>query len=134
MPPPLSLCQLTNDIIKTYSPLAARRKTYFVNIIPAELYTNADPELISSVLAGLFSAIVNHSPECCIQLSAKNYKSGIVLLHIRNCNMTESPVMEEELRGLQKLAEKIGGFVGKAGQRKHLTTLAFSFRRLQAAA
>ena len=66
--------------------------------------------------------IVNGSKESCIQLSAKNYNSGIVLLHIRNCNMADNTLVEEELRGLQRLAGKMGGFIGIAGQRKHLTT------------
>ena len=134
MPETSNLYQLTNAIIKSYLPLAARRKTYFINNIPADLHTNADTELLSSILGGLFAMVVNRSPESCIQLSARNYNSGIVLLHIRNCNMTDSPSAEEELRGLQKFAGKIGGFVGIAGKRNHLTTVAFSFRSLQWAA
>jgi len=134
MSTPFNLSRLTAEIIKSYSPLAARRKTYFINSIPEALFTDADPELLSSILGSLLTTIINSSQESCIQLSARNYNSGVVLLHIRNCNLTDNSFVEEELRGLQKLAAKMGGFVGVAGQRKHLTTFAFSFRSLQVAA
>ena len=130
----LNLYQLTTDIIKSYSILATRRKSYFVNSIPENLFTDADPELLSSVLGCLFATIVNRSKESCIQLSARSYNSGIVLMHIRNCNITDDKAVEEELRKIQKLAARLGGFVGIAGQRQHLTTLAFSFPSMQLAA
>ena len=129
-----NLYQLTDDIIKSFLPLAARRNSFFINNIPAEFEIDADPDLVSSVLSGLLATLVSRAPGSGIALSAKNYNSGIVLMHIRNCNIADSVTMEEELKRLQKLADKIGGIVGIGGQRQQLTTLTFSFPCLLLAA
>ena len=129
-----NLYRLTDGILKSFLPLAARRNSHFINNIPAELEIEADAELVSSILGGLLATLLSRAPGSSISLSAKNYKSGILLMHMRNCNITDNTMMEEELNRLQKLADKIGGIIGVGGQRQELTTLTFSFPYLQLAA
>jgi hypothetical protein len=121
-----TLRHLTSQITNSFSPVATRNKSVFINDIPDNLYLQADRELVTSVLSGLVSAVVRNAKESRIRLSAKIY-SNVVLVHVKDYNSLNHSRVESGLQELQPLAEKMGGSVGVTSQRHNIATYAFSF-------
>jgi hypothetical protein len=128
-----TLRNMASCLANSFMPVAQRNKSYFVNDIPDELYIDTDPELVSSVLSGLLSAVVRNAKESCIRLSAKIY-NNVILVHVQDYNNFNYSPVENGLQQLQSIAEKMGGNVSVTSQRHNVATFAFSFPNLPMAA
>lgn len=126
------LCHVANRLVKSFLPQATRNKSFFVNEIPENLFIGNNPQLVASVLSGLISFVVSHTKDSCIRLSAKVYNQ-VILMHVKDCS-SSCHTVENELRQLQPIAEKIGGIVSVTSHRMNVTTFAFSFPNLPIAA
>jgi hypothetical protein len=116
-------------LMSSLSANAFRNKNILVNNIPDDLCINTNPEIVASVLAGILTAVTNHSKENLITVSAKTY-SDVVLIHVKDYNSHNGHGLDKHLQEVQLLAEKIGGFVNETSRRQHTTTIAFSFTNL----
>jgi hypothetical protein len=124
---------LASDLISTVSSTALRNESFFVNDIPDDLDIDTDPQLVASVLGGMISTLAHHAKNSCIRLSAKIYHD-VILVHVKDYNSSHNYDIYNGVQGLMPMAEKIGGFVGVSSHRHSVTTVAFSFPNLPAAA
>lgn len=123
------LHELADFLIAKFKPAVASNKSLFINEIPAQLELVADKLLLSSILNGLFSVVVNYTKDSCIRLSAKT-DGNMVLIQVKDSISLNSTALENGIRKLQPLAEKLRGSVGVTSQRKKLTTITFGFPNL----
>ena len=123
------LHELTADLVNTFMPRASCNKIFFVNDIPVKLPLKTNQEMLAFVLSGLLSAIVTHSKDSCIRLSAKIY-GNIVLMQVKDSTSANTLAVKNEVHKLQPIAEKMLGSVSVTSQRKNLTTITFGFPNL----
>jgi hypothetical protein len=123
------LHELTDFLIAKFIGMAASNRSFFINEIPAHLPLSADKQMLTSVLNGLFSAVVVNSTDSCIRLSAKTYGNR-VLLQVKESNSPDSKSLVSQLRKLQPMAEKMRGSVEVTRHRKKLTTITLGFPNL----
>lgn len=129
----ITLSELVNSLVSGFLPLARANKSVIVNDIPGDLFIDTDTELVASIFAGLLAAVVKNAKESYIRLSVKVY-GNVLLLHIKDHNNFNYCPVENKLKQLLPLAEKIGGSVSVTSQRNNVTTFAFSFPNLPLAA
>src|SRR5690242_11489017 len=129
----ITLSELTNNLSSGFLPLARTNRSVIVNDIPEDLFIDTDIELVASILAGLLAAVVKNAKESYIRLSAKVY-GNVILLHIKDHNNFNYSPVENKVKQLLPLAEKIGGSVCVTSQRNNVATFAFSFPNLPLAA
>lgn len=120
------LHELTDFLISKFIRIAESNRSFFINEIPAHLQFSADKQMLTSVLNGLFSAVVINATDSCIRLSAKSY-GNMVLLQVKESSSLNSSSFENEVRKLQPMAEKMRGSVEVTSHRKELTTITFAF-------
>lgn len=123
------LHELTTQLVNTFIPRANSNNSFFVNEIPARLPLITSKEMIAFVLSGVLSAVATHSKGSCIRLSAKIYGS-VVLMQVRDSTSSNTGAVENEVRKLQPIAEKMLGSVSVTSKRKNLTTITFGFPNL----
>lgn len=85
--------------------------------------------MLTSVLSGLLLAVVTHSKNSCIRLSAKIY-GNVVLVQVKYSTASNAGAIENDVRQLQPIAEKMLGSVIVNSYRKNMTTIAFAFPNL----
>src|SRR5687767_4744490 len=123
------LHELTAQLVTTFMPKASTNKTFFVNDIPAQLPLATNQQMLASLLSGLLLVMVTHAKESCIQLSARVY-GNVVLMQVKDSASSNTYAVENEVRKLQPIAEKLFGSVSVTSQRKNLTTITFGFVNL----
>jgi hypothetical protein len=129
----ITLSQMAKNLTGSFSLSARENQSIIVNDIPEDLFIDTDPELVASVLGGVLSAVIKNAKESYIRLSAKLY-GNVILVHIKDYNNFNYCPVENKLRQLSPIAEKIGGSVSVTSQRNNVTTFAFSFPNLPMAA
>jgi|SRR3982751_4142380 hypothetical protein len=129
----ITLSELANNLSAGFLSLARTNKSVIINDIPEDLFIDTDIELVASIFAGLLAAVVKNAKESYIRLSAKVY-GNVILLHIKDHNNFNYSPVENKVRQLLPLAEKIGGSVCVTSQRNNVATFAFSFPNLPMAA
>ena len=132
-PGKLSLHAIVNQVMDEYLPAAKINQNLVQNDIPGELPISANEEMLTSVLSGMFHAIVSHARNSSIRVMAKTY-NDIVLLHVKDSNTCNSYAVASGLARFRALAEKMGGYLDITSQRSKETTIAFSFPNLPFAA
>jgi hypothetical protein len=120
------LHELADFLVSKFIRIAASNRNFFINEIPAHLPLSADKQMLTSVLNGLFSAVVFNAKDSCIRLSAK--KCGkMVLLQVKESNSVTGNSVENEVRKLQPMVAKMRGSVGVTSHRRKLMTITFGF-------
>ncbi len=123
------LHQLTDGLVNGFLPEAASNNNVFINEIPDQLHLATDRHMLASVLGGLLSAVVSYTKDSNIRLSAKIY-GNVVLVQLKESTSFNTNAVENEVRKLQPLAEKMRGSVCVTSQRKNITTITFGFPNL----
>ena len=118
-----------NCLTNTYIAKAGQNKRCFVNEIPDHLQLETDPQMLGPVLNGLFLSVVSHAKESCIRIAAKVY-GNVVLLKVKDSNGPDIYGIEDELKKLNTIAEKMKGSVNVTGKNKILTTITIGFPNL----
>lgn len=126
----MGLRDFINRVTNTFIDKARQNKTHFVNEIPDHLQLEADPHILGSVLSGLFLSVVSHAKESCIRIAAKVY-GNVVLLKLKDSNGPDIYGIEDDVKKLKPLAEKMRGSVNVTGQRKKLATITLGFPNVQ---
>jgi hypothetical protein len=133
LPEIISLQQLTSGLINSFTIPALRNRNLLVNNITEDLLIDSNAQVVASILSGVLSAVVSHSKNSSISLSAKLY-GDVVLIHIKDYNNAIGYTIDGGWQRVQALAVKIGGFINITNQRQNVTTIAFSFPNLPMAA
>lgn len=124
------LREVISSFTNTFIDKAGQNETFFVNEIPDHLQLETDPQMLGPVLSGLFLSVVSHAKKSCIRIAAKVY-GNVVLLKLKDTNGPDIHGIEEDLKKLKPLAEKMKGSVNVTGRRKKLTTITFGFPNVQ---
>lgn len=123
------LHELADFLFSKFLRIAASSRSIFVNEIPTQLPVTADKQMLTSVLNGLFSAVVINGTDSCIKVSAKRF-GHMILLQVKKLSSLKNISCENEVRKLQPLAAKMRGSVEVTRDRKKLTTITFGFPNL----
>lgn len=121
-----SLYDLIDGLIRFTLPVALRNHNLIVNEVSPQLTIKSDKKSLTSVIGEILSTILNHSKSSYMRISAKRYHD-VIVVHVRDFNILNSEQLPFELKHLQELTRKIGGYVGITSQRQYETTVAFSF-------
>jgi hypothetical protein len=105
---------------------AAKKNSFILNDVPADMQATTDEDMLATVFGSLLNTVISHTENCCIRISAKSY-GRIVLLHLKEPYRLTSPAFGGNLKQIQQLAEKIGGTVSISNNRSEATTIVFSF-------
>jgi hypothetical protein len=122
----VALHQMVNQLSISSMPTATRNQSFIINDIRAELFVGADQQKLAAVIGSLLNAMVSHTRNCAIHISAKPF-SNVMLLHLKGQAKISSPAFIGSLNKIQQLAEYIGGTVGITSYRNQVTTVALSF-------
>lgn len=129
----VQLRHVVNQLVAGIVPATARHKSFLVNDIPTDLTLCANAETIAEVLGKLFNTLAVHTNQSCVRITAKTF-SDVTLVQLRDQNSVNGYTIAQSLLEAQPIAEQIGGYVGVTSQRKHETTIVFSFPNLPIAA
>lgn len=124
----MGLHELTTRLVQNFIPGASSNKSFFVNEIQRRFPLRTNQQMLASVLNGLLSAVVTHSKNSCIRLSAKIY-GNVVLVQVKGSTASNAGAIENEVRQLQPIAEKMLGSVIVNSHRKN-RTITFAFPNL----
>ncbi len=122
----VALHLMINQLSVSTMPAAARNQSTIVNEIPAELYVNTDQHKLAAVIGSLLNAMISHTGNAAIHVSAKAY-GNVMLLHLKGQSKLNNPVFAGTLSEVQQLAQNVGGTVGVTSCRNNITTVALSF-------
>lgn len=122
----VALHLMVNQLSVSTMPQATRHKTTVVNDIPAAMYVTTDPQRLAAVIGSVMNAVIGHSSNGSIRISAKNY-GNVMLLHFKENSRINSPEFAGRLVEIQDMAERIGGSVSVTSYRNDVTTVALSF-------
>jgi hypothetical protein len=129
-----SLHDIVDIIAQSMEYAALHNKSFIINDVREDILIDTDQDLLSNTLSSLVNEVIRHTENGCIRISAKSYKSNIILLHVKNDGCLNYDSVSQKLTRIQTQAERLGGFVGFTSYRNKLTTIAFSFRNMQPAA
>ena len=121
----VSLQKLVDDIIKKSSAEAANNK--IINNVSADLYINANDDIVASVIDGMLSSMIANAANGDIDISARELFSNTIKLAIRDNNCFNTYAVACSLQSLVPLTERMGGHLNITNQRQKITTIEFSF-------
>lgn len=122
----IPLQEIVHRIAASSLSAAARKHSFIVNDIPTDLSVDTDENLLASVVATLLYTVIDHTEYSCIRVSAKTF-GEIILVNVKEVHRAGGHAFDGNLRGIQKLAERIGGAVSVSNNREKSTDILFSF-------
>lgn len=128
-----SLHYLVGQLASSLAPAATRNKNHIINNVQHDICSLANENVIATILGRLLNVVIMHTENSCVRISAKNY-GNVTLLHVKDDGCLNYDSISHNLNEIQSMAEGIGGFVGFTSFRNKLTTIAFSFMNVKAAA
>lgn len=121
-----SLHLMINRLIINTMPLASRQQCIISNEIQPGFFVEADEKKLLTVTGNLLNAVIAHSTNCSLAISAKQI-GHVILLHVKVNSRLYSRPFAEKLAGVQEMALKAGASVSVTSFRNNLTTLAIGF-------
>lgn len=126
LPVPKSLHQLVRLIATNALPSASRNNSFIVNEVPEGYQIIADENILATVLSRIMYSLVNHSVQCCIRISAKEY-DDIIFVYMKNTRGFDHEVIDLDLQQVQSYAKKMNGNIGLSKDDDKITGIVFSF-------
>ena len=123
---PLALHAIVSRVSSSSIAAATKKNSFIINDVPVDMRAAADEHMVATVFGALLNAMITHSNNTCIRVSAKLY-GRIVLLHLKESSRFDSTIFASHLRQVQQLAEKIGGTISISNNQGDATTIVFSF-------
>jgi len=130
---PIVLQETVSRILSGCIPSATRKNSFIINDVPSDMHVSTDEHMLASVFGAILNAVITHTENTCIRISAKFY-GKVVLLHLKETHRLNSSSFVANLRQIQQLAEKIGGTVSISSHEGEATTIVFSFQNNLSAA
>jgi hypothetical protein len=121
-----NLNELIDRLASVFLPAAKRNQSYFVNDVPSTLAIDANPQYIAPVVSRMISTVVSHVKNSCIRFSAKKH-GHVVILEIQESGSVNGFALASELQQVNRLAEKIGGYLSISLPKAETTSIAFCF-------
>ena len=120
------LQEIVSRILVSCVPSASRKNSFIINDVPSDMQVTTDEHMVATVFGTLLNAVITHTENTCIRISAKFY-GRVVVLHLKETHKLNSSSFATTLRQIQQLAEKIGGTVSISNNEGEATTIVFSF-------
>jgi len=130
---PIMLQETVNRILASCMPSATRKNSFIINDVPTGMHVSTDEQRVASVFGAILNAVITHTENTCIRISAKFY-GKVVLLHLKETHRLNSSAFVANFRQIQQLAEKIEGTVSISNHEGEATTIVFSFQNNLSAA
>jgi hypothetical protein len=127
------LQEVVSRILDTCVTSASRKNSLIINDVPDDMQVTTDEHMVATVFGTLLNAVITHTENTCIRISAKYY-GRVVVLHLKETHKLNSSSFATTLRQIQQLAEKISGTVSISNNEGEATTIVFSFLNNLAAA
>ncbi len=128
-----TLDQLVSILAAGSLPAAVHRKSFIVNDVPHALAISADEDMLAAVLGSILEIVINHTENSCIRIAAQ-VNDKIVNVQMQDNGSFSSNVIENDLKQVQTIASKMGGYLSINTNLKKVTSIAFSFPNLPQAA
>ncbi|MFI5130464.1 MAG: hypothetical protein ACHQFX_10755 [Chitinophagales bacterium] len=122
----VALHVMVSRISASSLPSAIRKNSFIINDIPPDLQAHTDENMLAAVFGSLLNTVITHTENCCIRISAQQH-GRVVLLQLKETSRINSHAFADNLRQVQKLAEKIGGTVSISNNSTEAGTIVFSF-------
>jgi hypothetical protein len=130
----IALHVMINHISAGSLATATRRGSFIVNDVPANFNIMADEHILATVFANLLNALITHTDNSCIRISAQLH-GRVVMLSLKETHTVTAPNFTGSLREAQQLVERMGGNIVVTTDRNQATTIVLSFlNRLEIAA
>jgi hypothetical protein len=127
-----TLDQLVSLLAAGSLPAAVHRKSFIVNDVPRALPISADENMLATVLSSILQIVISHTENSCIRIAA-NINDKIVNVQMQDNNFNGN-VIESDLKQVQTIANKMGGYLSIHTNLKKITSIAFSFPNIPQAA
>lgn len=121
-----SLHLMINRLIISTMPLASRNQCIISNEIQPGFFVEADEKKLLAVTGNLLNAVIEHSKNCSLSISAKQV-GHVILLHVKIDSRLYSRPFADKLAHIQEMAMKAGASVSVTSFRNNITTLAIGF-------
>jgi hypothetical protein len=118
-----NLYDMVERLMTSVFSAAIRNHNILVNEIPADLAIAQNDEWVASIITGILTIAATNTTGNFIKLSARDHEHMLVL-EIQEFNKIP---FNNDLRQLQKLAEKIGGSLSLSVQNPDKSVILFSF-------
>jgi hypothetical protein len=122
-----SLYQLTDEFLKSFSPIALQKKTSLTNNISPKINIGESVSSVASVIKSILEAVVNNAVDSNIIVSAREMYSKMVEVNIKDENCYGAYALALSLQNVVMLAKKTGGQLFITHQQKKVTTITFRF-------
>jgi hypothetical protein len=122
-----SLYQLTNELSKSFLPVASQNKVVLTNNISPKIHIGDRVHSAAPVISGILEAVVGVAADSNIVISAKEMYEKMVEINIRDENCNDAYALALSLQNVVMLAKKTGGQLFITHQRKKITTITFRF-------
>lgn len=122
-----SLLQLTDEVLKSVQTIAKENRTMLVNQVPATIAIRDRIYPIASVIAAVLDAVIRHSSDGKVLVSAKMVHSTTAELNVKDENCYDAYALAMALQPAVTLAKKTGGQLFITHQQKKITTIIFRF-------
>jgi hypothetical protein len=123
---------IVNDLIYDAAPLAVNNRNFVINNVSADLQTEINGTIVSSVLSKLFHTVIRHSQNSGILISAKLY--GIVILLQIKINGNINPDLLEDIEQATLNAQNAGGVIEVIHHANNQASVAYCFLNVASAA
>ena len=128
----VALHLMVSRISASSLPSAIRKNSFIINDVPADLHANTDENMLATVLSSILQIVINHTENSCIRIAA-NVNDKIVNVQMQDNNFNGN-VIESDLKQVQTIANKMGGYLSIHTNLKKITSIAFSFPNIPQAA
>ncbi|MGC4036190.1 MAG: hypothetical protein QM764_09525 [Chitinophagaceae bacterium] len=120
-----SLHELISNLAVSYTPLAARRSSFFINDIDRKINLQIDNEVFISIVEKMILIILICENDACIRLSAKMYHD-VVLLHIQVTNVLNSETVISQLDQLHIKVNELYGVIDVSTMPDKVASISFA--------
>ena len=121
-----SLHLMINRLIISTMSLASRQQCIIVNEVQPGFFVEAHEKKLLAVTGNLLNAVIEHSKNCSLAISAKQV-GHVILLHMKVDSRLYSRPFADKLAGIRQMALQTGASVSVTSFRNNITTLAIGF-------
>ena len=120
---------LAEDIVKELYPTTVLNNCFVTNDIPRKILIETEKHLVATALENIIATVVKPAMNSQIQLTAKVF-GDVILIQVKDHNTLNRQKLEQGLKNLQPLADRLGGVIGISHPTNKSTSIAFSFPNL----
>jgi glucose-6-phosphate-specific signal transduction histidine kinase len=123
----VSLFHMVDNSVKRYTITAQQYHNSLINNVNDKLKVITDETVVGHVISGLINAVITHTRQSLVHISAKELYGKMIEISIKDDNCFNTYAMALSLQDIVPLAEKIGGQLNITNRKQRMTTISFTF-------